>query len=186
MVVADVGLGADLPRGPVDVEGGHVGASQRIAEGVVVDVGGRHGSANVLARAGVFLDLASLAQGTEHRCVVVQRVGPAGAGRVGPAGVAFGVGSANLYLIIRVRGQAGNGRGRARDNLREVGPGTGTAHSVLHVVAVDGGPAVIGRGDPGDRQAGAAEGHRRDLGRRGSVGRLGHVGDADGDDWRRR
>ncbi len=182
MVVADAGLGADLPRGLDEVEGGHIGAPQRVAEGVAgVGVGGRHRGADVLARGGVLRDFAGHARGTEHRRVVGRRVGPPGPGRVGPAGVALGVGGAHPRLIERVRDEAGNGRGRARDVHRAVAPGPGAAHAVLHVVAGDGGLAGVGRGGPGDRQAGGAAGHCRDHGRRRRAGRLVHVGDADGD-----
>ena len=56
VVVADAGLGADLPGGPDKVEGGHVVASQHVGEGIVVGVGGRYRGADILARGGVLRD----------------------------------------------------------------------------------------------------------------------------------
>ncbi len=63
MVVADAGLGANLPRGLDEVEGGHIGAPQRVAEGVAgVGVGGRHRGA-CHARGGVLRDTPRLNTG---------------------------------------------------------------------------------------------------------------------------
>ena len=71
VVVADAGYGADLPRGRHDVEGGHVGAAQRVAEGVAgVVVGGRHLVADVLTRGGVLRDGTVDYRRAEHRRVV--------------------------------------------------------------------------------------------------------------------
>ena len=58
VVEVDAGLGLDLPGGAFYIKGSGVGASQRVGQGVVLFVGGRHRVAYGLVGGGVLRDLA--------------------------------------------------------------------------------------------------------------------------------
>ena len=70
VVVGHARPGADLSRAGDDVEGGRVGALQRVGQRVAVGVGGGQGGADVLARGRVLGHAAGRGVGGERRRVV--------------------------------------------------------------------------------------------------------------------
>ena len=106
----------------------------------------------------------------------------AAAGRIGPAGVAVGVGGAHPDLVVRAGLETAQPGRRAGDILRAVGPGAAAARAVLDVVAGDRGPAGVGGRGPAHREAvGRAQRCRHDRGRGSQRGLSAQVDQLDRD-----